>query len=354
MEKKSKKSIVFNIIIYSLVFLFFGFATIGIIFRASGNNFYLFGYRFDVVLTDSMSSKNPEYEDFLEGHDNQYQAFDVVMSKKVNEDDELSVYDVVLFDNPLVGTDMHRIVGKDYDKYNKATLYNSNFSQLNGYDGISFSGLTSKLQTNPIEIKEVVVKSYTTELYNEDHFYFNIMNKLYDCTREYTEVQGGYMYTHTVTRNDSNAPGVLNMVLCPRFNFEKEILLSCTITSTTHVVEVNKETLNEADSNLEGVYYPTYKYEIRGDKASTSDGEFTTKDIYSRVVGGVPKIGYIIRYLSSIWGVILFIGLGVIILAYDIISSRMERKEQSEKLFLEKNNEITEEKVDNKIKDKKE
>ena len=64
-RKRSKAWKVWNVISWILILLFLFTVLIELIFKFTGRDVYLFGTRFDVVLTDSMSVKNKKYEKCL-------------------------------------------------------------------------------------------------------------------------------------------------------------------------------------------------------------------------------------------------------------------------------------------------
>lgn len=83
--------------------------------RASGYNAPFFGLRASVISSESMEAVNPEFEDFLEGHDDRYRKNDVVIARMPSSLEELEVYDVILFLDDDLGLICHRIVQIDED-----------------------------------------------------------------------------------------------------------------------------------------------------------------------------------------------------------------------------------------------
>lgn len=89
--------------------------------KFSGEETYpFFGCRGMVVLSNSMSFKNSEFEDFLSGHDEQFAKGDLVFTRKLKKGEELQVYDIVTFKKGNL-TVIHRIVDI-YDE-NGVTYY---------------------------------------------------------------------------------------------------------------------------------------------------------------------------------------------------------------------------------------
>lgn len=110
---RSKRKRIGDIFTAVFIVLIFGFVTYGIVLRINNNDVYLFGYRTDVVLSDSMSYKNsdPKVQEFLKGHDDQFNKGDLIYSVKINTDTPIEVYDVVTFVNPTSGKlTTHRVV----------------------------------------------------------------------------------------------------------------------------------------------------------------------------------------------------------------------------------------------------
>lgn len=327
-KEKSKRKIIVDIATYIVIVASFLLALTGVLLKFSGKTVYLFGSRFDVVLTDSMSEKNPLWKDFLEGHDDQIQAFDVVRSKEIKSQDDLSLYDIVLFENKNIGTDMHRIVGLVKDSSSDFVVEHSSITTINSYTGISLPDVESRIASNAISIKEITLLTYSMEEYEGSHFNFNILNVDYEPTITTEGVEGGYLKTYTITR-DSSAPGQLSLAHKTIIDYSKEIIVSCTIKNESKDIVIDKDSMVVEGDNLVGSFNPVYKYEIRGDKAPNSDGVYSIDKIYSKVETRIPKLGYIVRFLSSIWGTILFIGLGFIAIAFDIVMTRLEKQESS-------------------------
>ena len=73
---KSKKGKIIDIVSWVVVLLLFGTSSFLLLTRKSDGTVQVFGNRFDVVLTTSMSSKNPEHLDFLNGT-SQIQKMDI-------------------------------------------------------------------------------------------------------------------------------------------------------------------------------------------------------------------------------------------------------------------------------------
>lgn len=100
-NKKDGKKVV-NIIADVLFYVVFALLVVVLIWfvvdKFSGEETYpFFGYRGMVVSSDSMSFKNNEFKDFLEGHDEQFKKNDLIFTRKLKKDETLQVYDIVTF-----------------------------------------------------------------------------------------------------------------------------------------------------------------------------------------------------------------------------------------------------------------
>ena len=328
---KTKKTIriVVDILVYVIAGLLFSVAIVSFVLKLSGNSIKLFGHRLDVVLTDSMSEKNPEYEDFLKGHDDQIQAMDVVVTNTNITEEDLDVYDIVLFNNKMLGaTDMHRIVNKTLKDQDELTITHSYFQTINGVTGLSFKNVSGGIASNVICMNEMTLVTYSTEFDEREHFKFSYSTAFYDVDVSREEKDGGYYTTYHLT-SDSTSPRKLFVAHGCEYDYASEVICSCKIESTLGTIDVKEDNVTTIDDGYKGIYNTCYYYEIRGDKANTSDGtNFTIEDIYGKVENRIPKLGYPIRYLSSVWGIISLVGIGAIILAFDIIVNVMNKKEQ--------------------------
>ena len=83
--------------------------------RISGYNAPFFGLRASVISSESMEAVNPEFEDFLEGHEDRYRKNDLVIALMPSSLEDLEVYDVILFLDDDLGLICHRIVQIDED-----------------------------------------------------------------------------------------------------------------------------------------------------------------------------------------------------------------------------------------------
>ena len=328
-KNKSKKIIIINIILYVIVGVLFLLAVFGIILKFSSNKTALFNTRFDVVLTDSMSEKNPEYADFLEGHDDQIQAMDIVISKTDINEETLNVYDIVLFNNKELGaTDMHRIVGKTLKTVDEITVSNAFRKEIGSVNGICFGGSSGGIVTNVISATKITLVTFSSEKDERPHFAFSHSSAFYEADVSYQEADGGF-YTTYVVDIGTTSPRKLVVAHQCVYDYSSEIISSCIIESYYGTIDLKIDNLVAKDDGFFGEFNKTYYYEIRGDKSNTSDGtKFTIEDIYSKVVGTIPKLGFVVRYLSSVPGMVMLIGMGVIIIVYDVVSAHLNNKKK--------------------------
>ena len=108
-RKKSSK--VVDIILTTVGVLLLLITAVGVITKFVSKDNLIFGFRSDVVLTESMATLNPEVEEEYKanGWTNQIKVHDWIFTTKVDESD-LKVGDIVTYNHPLIGVTTHRIV----------------------------------------------------------------------------------------------------------------------------------------------------------------------------------------------------------------------------------------------------
>ena len=301
------------------LFLIIGFS---LYYRFTNNYFYFFGNRGDAVLSQSMSYKNEKYLDFLAGHDDQIQKGDLVLSSKVNESTSLDVYDIVIFNNPYIGTDMHRIVEKDYDGQ-KFSFSSMNLGTFHDHDVFYATdpSFMIKLSNNYL-FKSFEAVIYTAEPFDKSELYFN--TNVIDVDVTVTSEQIDDYYKNIITyekENISMSPFSITRKSYEYNSYFESVRLyggydECLITPDIMT--------GEEEQNY--IFHAVEKYKIRGDAADTDDGWFYRKDIYSKVYNVVPKVGYFIRFISSPYGVIMIVGLALIPLVYSFVLDRRKSK----------------------------
>lgn len=113
-NKKKTVKIILNVFFYAILSIIIAVLIYGIVLKKRGDqSFYVFGYRAMIVSSDSMSSKHKDYVEFLEGHNEQMQIGDLVITRKIRDDDELKIYDIVTFIDGEGRTVIHRIVKEE-------------------------------------------------------------------------------------------------------------------------------------------------------------------------------------------------------------------------------------------------
>lgn len=314
-----------NILSYVGVAVFFLFALVCAIAKFNGAKFVLFGRRYDVVLTNSMSEKNEKYKDFLKGHNDQFDAFDLAVSKKIESPEDLHVYDVVIYKDRTVGTNMHRIVdivedGHDEIRYEKAVK-----ASVDSVNGICLPVLSSKVEFSDIAFKDAELKVYTKLTEKVQHYNFSIINETIKPKISYTKSGSGMIVTYKIHKDDLGK-GLLTISHSKTFDYSKEVILSLTVDATGGQISSTAKNVSAKGDDLLGIYNRDYWFEIRGDKSSTSDGVYKFTEIEAKVVKNIRNGGYFVRFLNSIWGGIMFILLGFLIITMQLITNRSEKK----------------------------
>lgn len=308
----SHRKKVSKILGYSLVGFVFALVAIGMAYKLAKKPFYFYNSRADVVLTDSMSVKNEKYKDFLKDT-KQIQAFDFVVSEKISARTKLKVFDVVIFDNPDIGIDMHRIVGIDYvgDTFHFNNLSEEKIGDLDTFKFISPS--SSVVLDGTYVFTDFKAITYTKEAYAEDEYYFNIGLSSITPTVTSTLETNGYYKNVISYHRDSSSPSTFSITK-RSYDF-KSSFSSIELTGGHSSVLINSKAIKDA---VDGTYLFNIneRYLIRGDKANTDDGWHERKRLKSKVTLVVPKMGYVMRFLSTPYGSLMIIGLMFIPILY--------------------------------------
>ena len=125
-ENKKKKRvgrIILNVIFYLIMVIFIAVLIFSLVEKISGKDIYpFFGYRGMIVESGSMSFKNEDHKEFLEGHDEQFKINDFVFTRRLKDGEEPDVYDIVTFKlgNETV---IHRVVEIKFDSVTGEKLY---------------------------------------------------------------------------------------------------------------------------------------------------------------------------------------------------------------------------------------
>ena len=322
--KKVRKKIS-SILGTSLLAGLFVILLLEMIYKFADKPFYFYKTRYDVVLTDSMSTRNEKYSDFLEGTE-QIQAFDFVVSEKITDDTKLQVYDVVIFDNPNIGIDMHRIVDIDVLGFNFDLDYLVK-DTFNGVDVFRYSQVDSVVRlTQNFRYTDFEVVLLSSTPYNNDEFYFNVNGSAVNVDITTQQVTDGY-YKNTITHHrDSKSPALFSITKQSyQFNSYFE---SIRLYRDDKELVITPDLLTE-ENHQEYIFEPVEKFLIRGDKANTDDGWYSRAQLQSKVIRVIPKFGYFARFISSPYGTILIVGLAAIPVIYSVIFDK--KKEENEK-----------------------
>lgn len=327
MENK-KKTIkkVLDVASYIAVFLFFIMALVSCILKFSGVKFNVFGSRYDVVLTHSMSEKNEKYKTFLEGHDDQFNAFDVVKSEKIEKQSDIKLYDVVLYDDPNIGLNMHRIVDIVEDGKDVLIARESTIKTIGNYIGISFNDITSRFKSEFMRFDEIEMSVLSLEDGDGNLFDFNCSGTNLSPEITKSNENESFIFTYKVI-NTEKAPGYLYITYKNVHNYDNDLILNLKIKASSGLIDASASDFTQSGDELVGEFNHSFRFETRGDKADTSDGMIDFSKIEGRVVKRIPKLGYFLRFMESMWGSIMFILLGFLILGSAILRERLDKKE---------------------------
>ena len=328
-NSKKKKISVGTIISAILCILLYILVIVELVYKFTGMPFYIFDTRADIVKTDSMSYVNKDdkrVQDFLEGHNDQIQPFDLVFSKKITENTPLDIYDIVIFNNPSVGTDLHRIVDKKVLSDTVSFEYIS-FDDTN--KGFCFSKDVSYISTSVVKLNSFSLHGYSQTEY-QGGFYLDYYSKAHDLTVKSVFLNDKNLYdiTLTLTNDRSTKSGV--SLFCDK---EMNNFLISDITFNCSSGDIKLTYDNMTSGNATDLLFNTSEsYLIRGDKANyqSDDGWYKRTEIYSKYSNKIPKMGYFFAYLSSIWGMIMIIGIAILITIVDTVLKKDKKKQIEE------------------------
>ena len=319
----SHRKKVSKILGYSLVGFVFALIAIGMGYKFAKKPFYFYNSRADVVLTDSMSMKNEKYKDFLKDT-KQIQAFDFVISERITSATKLNVYDVVIFDNPDIGIDMHRIVEVDRvgDTFKFNNLAQTKIGDLDTFKYVSPSSSIELKETYIYTDFEVV--TYTQNEFDENEYYFNVGVESIKPTIVSQLDSNGY-YKNTITYHRNSASPAKFSITKKSYDFDSYFASVKLYGGKTNVL-INSDVVKQAVDG-EYAFNINERYLIRGDKANTDDGWYERNQLQAKVVNVMPKMGYVMRFLSTPYGAIMIIGLMFIPIAYWLFFEKKEKKE---------------------------
>ena len=325
MKKKKGKGrarIVGKVLASILVASLFIFVAVELYYKFTQKTFYVFNHRFDVVLTDSMSKKNEAYEEFLKDTE-QIQAFDFVVSKRITDKTKLDVLDVVIFNNPDVGTDMHRIVEIDRigETFELKNLAEEKVGEVTTFKFASPDSCIALEKTYVYTDMEVV--AYSREAFDENEYYFNVGASAIEPTIASTQESNGY-YRNVITyHRDSKSPAKFSIA---KRNYDYNATFEyIKLSGGKNEILINNDIVKQADEDGKYMFNVSERYLIRGDKANTDDGWYERKDLQSKVTNVIPKMGYPVRFLSSPWGTIMILGLCLIPIAYWLLFDKKKK-----------------------------
>ena len=108
---------------------------------------------------------------------------------------ELNVYDIVIFNNPSVGTDLHRIVDKQIQS-DSVTFDYLSFDEVN--KTFSLSNDISHITTSVIKFDSFVLHGYSETEYNNG-LYLNYYSKKHDLEVQSTFLNDKNIYEFTLS-----------------------------------------------------------------------------------------------------------------------------------------------------------
>lgn len=307
----------------SPLFIITVFLIVGILiaFKVSNKTFYYFNNRADVVLSDSMSYKNPEYSDFLKGHDNQIQRNDFVISTRIDEATPLDVYDIVLFNSKDFGTNMHRIVDIKYEGKRCGLNYlEKEYNQELETDLMYFTRSLSEIRfKDTIVFSDFEAVSYSTKEFNADEYYFMVNNSKMTLDVTSVKVSDTY-YKNTIRFHNPNvAPSIFAMT---KRSYDYDSKFSYLKLYNSEAEYLFEPSMLDGEKEQTYLFHPVALYQIRGDASNTADGWFYREQLFSKVHTVIPKIGLFIHFITSPWGIAMIIGLALLPTLYSFLSKK--------------------------------
>lgn len=324
----NKKKIISNIVFYTVLALIYLIAAFSVITKFTGGTVYIANTRMDVVLTDSMSVRNENHADFL-ADTTQIQAFDIVISDKINENTELKVKDCVLFKNPNYynETVVHRIVNIT-EEGTAFKVINCDKRTFNNEELIYLDYINGEISMAAIDYSKIEIVSYSSEIAPVFYVISEGPNPV-DTKVTSTLVKEG-VYKNVITyERDSRAPR--KTFISPGTD-KDQYIASITYTSDTNgeYKFTASELVVDTNHSYSKLFNPYYLYEIRADKSNSADGIFERDALISKVTAVVPKLGHVIHFIQSIPGLITLIGLAIIISLASFFWTKSSKKEAQE------------------------
>ena len=326
-EKLNKnKKIIKKLAYPMLVISFFLFILISIIYKLNHQTFYFFNNRGDVVLTESMSSVHPDNHD-LDGTSRIYRN-DFVISTRIDQNTELNVHDVVLFDNPLIGVDMHRIIAIKYEGQ-KAEFVGMHLKEMEGETVFYPTDPTFKVKFRDalsFSKVEALIYSIGSPL-DPNEYYFNTNIVGVNVDIESTLLENN-VYKNIVTYDKGSA--LYTPFSITRRSYSYNSYFSYVkLSGGYHNITVESSVMDGSEEQTY-LYNAIPKYQIRGDASNTPDGWFGRESLYSKVHTVMPKVGVIFKYIISPYGITMIVGLMLIPFIYSLLTKKTkEKKERS-------------------------
>ena len=264
-----------------------------------------------------MSYKNENHLAFLEGHDDQIQKMDLVKSEIVNENTELEVYDIVLFDNPWIkAVDMHRIVDIREYSLDEINIYNASHDTFHEINTLVLNQYSGGIEIIDSLFSDIQITFLSESAEFSGGYKYSFAQEVVIGNVTSTEKENYYEHLVTIHR-DSTAPLKFTVTHNKEFDYTSEHIAKIEFTSDRGEVQVTANEFIDKDDYLQCKANVKYEYQIRGDAAKSSDGWYKKEEIHSRVTKIFPKAGYFFRFINSLPGLLMIIGLGVIILITD-------------------------------------
>lgn len=149
-KRRKAGKIISHIIFYVLLIIIIPLFVFSLINKFSGNVMMLGNKTIMVVASGSMSEKNIENA-YLSQYslDNQFSQYDIIVLEKVNNESDISLYDVVAYRNDKGINVIHRIIKVNAQNYetrgdanNASDAYNPKFADIIGkYTGKRLKGI---------------------------------------------------------------------------------------------------------------------------------------------------------------------------------------------------------------------
>lgn len=324
MKPKTKK-IILNIAFYLALVSIYSVTIFSLINRFNNETIYLGNTRVDIVLTDSMSERNEKHADFLEGT-TQIQPFDMVVSKKINEDTELNVKDCVLFKNPKLNNRLvvHRIINITHE----GIPFEITKCEKTTFDDIEVTKLIDDgmIKMSSYNITDVKIEAYSPKEYSQ-YFVFYLGKNSYPTQVETTKINEG-VYKHIITfSRESSVP--FSTTIAPGTD-EPLYVSNITYTSKTKgdIEYKTQDLVVSEEGSYNTLFADYYMYETRGDKGTTADGSFERSELIAKVNHVIPKLGHVVHFLQSLPGMIMLMGLTIIITFASYLMANSGKKER--------------------------